>query len=152
VDPPPAAHGAGGGGVSATTIGIVGGAVAAGAIVAKETVLSGGTQYNGQFSGVLPDTIFSAPGSPPFSCTQNEQQTGTIEITLDSTEGSISGTMDVRGDIVLSPGNCPPSDYNNGGKDGFGLEHGALSRIAGQHHLDRPSKATTPMRRQRRGP
>lgn len=117
------AAGGGGGGMSATTIGIVAGSVAAGAIVAKETVLSGGTNYKGQFNGVMPDTVFSAPGSPPFSCTQNEQQTGTIEITLDSTEGSISGTMDVSGDIVLSPGTCPPGDYNNGGKDSFGIDH-----------------------------
>src|SRR6185436_11631953 len=114
--------GAGGGGISATTIGIIGGAVAAGAIVAKETLVSGGTQYKGQFNGVLPDAISSAPGFPPFACVQNEQQTGSIEISLDGTEGSISGTMSVDGDIVVMPGTCPPNEYNSGGKDTFGLE------------------------------
>ena len=142
--------GAGGGGISATTIGIVGGAVAAGAIVAKETVLSGGTQYKGQFSGVLPDTVFSAPGFPPFSCTQNEQQTGTIEIRLDSTESPISGSMSVDGDIVLSPGTCPPGDYNNGGKDSFGLGHADVTGSPDNITSTAIIKTITPMRRQRR--
>jgi hypothetical protein len=115
----------GGGGLSATTLSIVGGAIAGAALVAKETMLSG-TVFSGQFSGAMPSTDSSAPGFGPFSCTRIENQTGTLEIEFDSTDGAISGTMSAGGDIRLSPGTCNPDRYNTG-TDGFELERGSVT-------------------------
>lgn len=116
----------GGGGLSATTLGIVGGAVAAGAVVARATLLDGGTLFTGQFSGVQLTTDTSAPGFGNFSCIRNHHQTGTLKITLDKTEGTISGTMEVDGRIALTPGTCQPDRYNTG-TDSFGLDRGTVT-------------------------
>ena len=112
----------GGGGLSTTTLAIVGGAAAAGAVVVNHTLFAG-TTFTGQFSGVLPDTQMSAPGFGNFSCTQLERQTGTIKITLDKTEGALSGTMGVEGDIAISPGTCQASRNT----DSFGLDRGTVT-------------------------
>jgi len=130
--------GAGGGGISATTLGIVGGAVAAGAVVAKDKIFGeGGTLFSGQFSGVLLDTDTAAAGFGNSSCTRNERQTGTLKIRLDSLEGSISGTMSLEGDIVISGGTCQP-DPSLQNTDKFVLSEGSVSgspdNISGTGH------------------
>lgn len=115
----------GGGGMSLTTIGIIGGAAAAGAVVAKQTIL-GGTTFKGDFNGVLRDTIASVPPGA-FSCTQNESQSGTLTLNFDAVDGPVSGTMNVDAKITLSPGSCQPNSYNNGGTDGFGDATGTVT-------------------------
>jgi len=139
----------GGGGLSTTTLAVVGGAIAGGAIVAKETVLDSGTTYKGQFSGVLNDTIAAAPGFGSGSCTQQEAHTGSVELQFDSIDGAVNGVMTVDGDVKLSPGTCPPGPYNNGGTDTFGLEDGTVTgareNVTGNGHAQNNYSSTTPV-------
>ncbi len=116
-----ASAGAGsGGGLSGTTIGVVGAAAAAGTIVAVKELGGGSasaTTYTGQFSGTLPMTF---PGAPP--CTRNEAQTGTLEMKLTDDNGTISGSAQIKGTIVITPGTCSPAAAPNNGTDAFGLQ------------------------------
>src|SRR5204863_4980617 len=95
------------GGLSATTIGIVGGAAAGGLIVAKETgLVGGGTKYTASFSGTVA-MVFGGG-----SCTRNEHQSGTIEITLDQSGSTITGTARVDGHVdIVQPNPCGPPGY-----------------------------------------
>ena len=85
----------------------------------------------------MPDTDSAAPGFGSFSCTRLERQTGTIKIVLDGTEGTISGTMSIDGDVALTPGTCPPDRYNTS-TDTFGLDQGTVTgspeNISGTGH------------------
>ena len=89
------AGGGAGGGVSATTIGIIGGAVAAGAVVATQT-LGGpsGTPYTGQYSG---DIIL--PANSGFCGFTERINSGTLTLTLDHIDASsVSGTAKITED------------------------------------------------------
>jgi hypothetical protein len=113
-----------GGGMSLTTIGIVGGAVAAGAVVANKTLLSGVT-FAGQFSGLLLHATVDESGAR--GCTTNQSLTATLEITFDSMEEPVSGAMKVDDtNIRLSPGTCPPDSYNTG-TDYFPSDSGSVT-------------------------
>ena len=114
-----------GGGMSLTTIGIVGGAVAAGAVVAKETVFAG-TTYEGPFSALLHTAGVNEAGVV-IGCTDNEQLTATLSMTFDSIEGSVSGEMKVDDTTMkLSPGTCPANSYNTS-TDYFPSDSGSVS-------------------------
>jgi hypothetical protein len=123
----------GGGGISATTIGIVGGAVAAGVVVAKQTGAGdsdSGTLFVGEFSGPMPETDTPGPGFNNPPCTRINQQTGRIRVTLDQLEGSITGSVQIEGDIIVTPGTCPVVDGNRDARDRFGLGDGRISGTA----------------------
>ena len=110
------AGGGAGGGLSATTIGVVGGAAAAGTVVA--TKILDKPQYNGTFAGTLPMT-FSGPGG----CTRNETHTGTIGMDITETNGTITGKGELHADVTVTPGTCPPNAAPNNGTDNFGTNN-----------------------------
>jgi hypothetical protein len=88
-----AGAGAGGGGLSTTTIGIIAGAVAGGAFVAKELVRSGAT-YKGNYSGNV-NTVF--PPSLSF-CSRTIAHAGTVELDLEvGDDGRVAGEGGVNG-------------------------------------------------------
>ena len=100
------AAGGAGGGLSATTIGIVGGAAAGGLVVAQQTgLIGGGTKYSASFRGTMA-MVFNG------GCTRNETQSGTIEIELDESGSSVSGTARVGGHVdIVQPNPCGPPGY-----------------------------------------
>jgi hypothetical protein len=120
------AGGAGGGtgGLSGTTIGIIGGAAAAGTAVAVKELANGPAApvtktYTGQFSGAL---LMTFPGQ----CTRTENQTGTISMDVTQENGGgINGTATAQGTINLVPGPCTPSTT-----DGFGFPNTPLNGTA----------------------
>ncbi len=118
-----AGSGAGGGGLSGTTLGVVGGAAAAGAVVATKTLLGGGfTHYEGPFAGTLPLTF---PPFPGFSlpCTRNEAQVGRIEIDLTDNNGTLSGGTNIDASVTITPGTCNP---NSAGTETLSNLHNGL--------------------------
>lgn len=81
------AAGGTGGGLSVTTIGIIGGVAAAGAVVGTQ-VLGSGTVFRG---------TFALTGIYNFgTCARTVAYAGTLVIELDSTSGSISGRAEIR--------------------------------------------------------
>ena len=121
-----AGAGGGGSGLSATTIGIIGGAAAAGVIAAKELgVVGGGKTYSARFSGTL-QMVFG-------SCRREEQQTGTIEMQLSDENGSVTGSADVDGEIIYgaySCGNPAAGAPQPGDRDSFGIEDARVTGSA----------------------
>lgn len=115
-----AAGGTGGGGVSATTVGVVGGAVAGGVLVATQSqddapavaAPPGPITRTGTVSGTV-QVSFGPTNAPGGSCTNLDQQSITISIRLDSTEGAVAGTMNIRGGETRMPGTCGLSEDNN---------------------------------------
>jgi hypothetical protein len=125
-----AAAGAGsGGGLSATTIGILGGAVAGGTIAAR-AVLSSGSEYRGPFEGQLVSTIVVGGGvtSQPIVCTLVAAWTGTLTLHVDiAADGSAGGDGDIEGDNTFVSTTC-----GGGGKSGsFALDTEPVSGTAG---------------------
>ena len=86
---------AGGGGLSTTTIGVIAGAVAGGAIVAKELGSESGATYKGNYSGNV-NTAFI----PSMSfCSRTMANAGTVEM-FDievGSDGRVSGAGSVEG-------------------------------------------------------
>ena len=107
-----------GGGLSATTIGIVGGAAAAGTVVATK-VLVDGFQYSGTFGGTMQMNNGPLVSGLPGGCTRNEAQTGTIKMDITNTNGTITGKVDIDGNVTVSHGSCLDISSNNGA-DTFG--------------------------------
>jgi len=84
----------GGGGLSATTIGVIAGAVAGGAIVTKQLVSQSGATYKGNYSGNV-TTVF--PPSLSF-CSRTIAHAGTVEIDIEvDSDGRVSGEGGVNG-------------------------------------------------------
>ena len=102
----------GGGGISGMTIGIVGAAVAGGAVAATQLSDSGdgnsGKTYTGQFSGqmtVTTNVVLSG------TCISTRSVSGTVSITVGS-DGRQSANLDLRAPQTAtggSPLTCPPS-------------------------------------------
>jgi hypothetical protein len=108
--------GSSGGGVSATTVGIVGGAVAGGALLAAQQQPGESTPatvvvYESALSSTV-DVTFAAANAPGFSCTNIDRLAITISVQLDSTSGA-GGTMSIRGGETRAPGTCQLSEDNN---------------------------------------
>jgi hypothetical protein len=101
-----------GGGLSATTVGIVGGAVAGGTIAAKEVLGGSGAKgtvsYQGPYSGLVADVFFGVAAS----CTRTLQHSGTVQMDLDvADDGTVTGQAHVSGTMTLAqvkPGCEPP--------------------------------------------
>jgi hypothetical protein len=93
------AAGGAGGGLSATTIGIIGGVAAAGAVVGTQAL--GGDGAKTVFSGT-----FSMNVTLPFgTCARQENYSGKLELQLDSTSGAITGNaeiMDATGRVTAT--------------------------------------------------
>lgn len=103
------AAGGAGGGMSATTIGLVGAAVAGGAVAATKVAGGGdddsGNPYTGSFSGTLVSTLVSRNSG--FTCTVNRTITGTAKITLDTnTATNVSGRLEMDGTDVVASSSC----------------------------------------------
>jgi hypothetical protein len=94
-----ASAGAGaGGGLSATTIGIIAGAVAGGAIVAKELDSNSLALYTGNYSGTV-NTVF--PPSLSF-CSRTIAHAGTVEVDIEvGGDGRVTGTGGVTGTTTM---------------------------------------------------
>lgn len=97
----------GGGGISATTLGIVGAAVAGGAVAANEVLGNGdgGDEYRGSFSGQTVDAL-----SRTGACAITVAHSGTVTLTLDVSEGGgVSGSGEVNGTMTTVAGSagCP---------------------------------------------
>jgi hypothetical protein len=82
------AAGGTGGGISATTIGIIGGVAAAGAVAATQVVGGGGDFYKGTFS--MNVTLNFG------NCNRQENYSGALVFELESTSGSINGHGEIK--------------------------------------------------------
>lgn len=81
-----------GGGLSATTLGIVGGAAAAGTLVAVKA-LQAETAYRGSYSGVM---VWRS--GPNQTCSHQSRISGPVEIALQvADDGSVTGSADTKG-------------------------------------------------------
>jgi hypothetical protein len=88
----------GGGGISATTIGIAAAAVGGGALAANQLIGGGGnTTYSGSYSMLVPLTF--------SGCTRSELWTGTLRITLESTE-PLTGSAEIEGQSRVEAVTC----------------------------------------------
>ena len=94
----------GGGGISGTTIGIVGAAVAGGAIAATQVGGKDGDgalssdnskMFTGSYSGQIVVTTLTSDGSKGTSCVSTRALSGTVTITL--RDGDASGTLNSTG-------------------------------------------------------
>ena len=96
----------GGGGLSGTTIGVVGAAVAGGAVAATQVAGGeGGTWYSGQYSGQTVDVL-----SPNGACAITVAHSGTVKIELTVADsGAVSGQGEVSGtmQVVAGSAGCP---------------------------------------------
>jgi hypothetical protein len=93
-----------GGGLSATTIGIIGGAVAGGAIVATQAIGSSGASFVGPFSGQMRE-VFGG-------CTRGHAASGEVMIELDDpAAGSLGGSGQVEGTFVGNGSTCPNDPF-----------------------------------------
>jgi len=94
----------GGGGLSATTIGIIGGAAAGGAVVATKVIGKQGPTYIGLFSGRMAE-VFP-------TCTRNHSADGQVTIELDDPSASaLSGSGRVEGTFVGIGSTCPNDPF-----------------------------------------
>jgi hypothetical protein len=128
--------GAGGGGISATTIGIVGGAVAAGAVVAKDKLAgqSGGTIFTGQLSAVMPETEVAIPLETNYSCLRTLNESGTLEITFDKLDAPVQGNMKIKIHAHVNPGNCNFGPYDTDLSEARGSVSGSRDALAATIH------------------
>jgi hypothetical protein len=111
----------GGGGISATTIGIVGAAIAGGAVAAtqvagkkEEDKGTGFDPYTGSFSGqVVIIVSFTTPEGVPGSCTRTRAMTGTMTVDLnaDHATGTV-GLQSAQNETGVT-GTCLPGPTVN---------------------------------------
>ncbi len=111
-----AAGGGAGAGVSVTAVGIVGGAVAGGTLVATQ-VIAGGPVYTAQFSG--DEDLFT-----PYCRT--EALTGTLEIELNVSGDTVSGTARIEGSILTTRVSSGCQAFLNA-TDGFHMSRTTVS-------------------------
>ncbi|MBY0493572.1 MAG: hypothetical protein K2Y23_05115 [Cyanobacteria bacterium] len=102
---------AGGGGLSATTLGIVGGIAAAGAVAGTQVLGGRPDTYTGMFA-LVPVMTFG-------TCTRQTRYSGTLVVEIDSSDGSVTGSASIesaREEFVSTtcPGQ-PPSLSNQWG-------------------------------------
>jgi hypothetical protein len=111
----------GGGGLSGTTLGIVGAAVAGGAVAATQVI---GKEEEGdnlrEFAGT-----FSGQMSIAFTgCTRVHENSGTLTIEIDNLNGSFTGTASVQGTsrvLSLTGPQCGPSGPQPGSTQNLGI-------------------------------
>jgi hypothetical protein len=95
-----AGAGAGGGGLSATTLGIVGGAVAAGAVVATQVGGDNRATYSGPYSGTLVDNVIRPSQTNP-GCSRNDRHSGTVTMDLAVSDSTVAGDGNMAGNSTL---------------------------------------------------
>ena len=127
----------GGGGLSATTIAIAGGAVAAGAVVANEKLSSSGTDYTGQFNAVMPETEVATQPGQNYSCARSQNHSGTLKITFDTLDAPVQGTMETQIHAEVSRGNCNHDPYSTELAPARGTVSGPRENITGAIHNQR---------------
>lgn len=111
-----------GGGLSATTIGIVGGVAAAGAVVGTKALGGGGDEYHGTFTLTATYTF--------VNCAHTDVYSGALNIRLDSTE-SISGQAEIEdGTAAVTASNCAGVPVGKMGDGRWGMPEGAVSGTA----------------------
>jgi hypothetical protein len=116
------AAGGTGGGLSATTIAIVGGAVAAGAVAATQVVGGSGDAYQGTFS--MNGTVNFA------TCFRTDHYAGTLVLELESTSGSVSGHGEIKEDTTvgeIAATNCPGISPGPMGDGKWGMPDGPVT-------------------------
>ena len=131
----------GGGGLSATTIGIIGGAVAGGAVVATQVAGKQGATYVGTFSGRMAE-VFP-------NCTRNHSADGQVTIELDDPAASaLNGSGRVEGRFVGLGSACPNDEFAtrtqtfNDASDLSGPPSGLTFRIEHSNPVNNPPGAT----------
>jgi hypothetical protein len=109
----------GGGGLSATTIGIIGGVAAAGAVVGTQALGGDTTVFSGAFS--MNVTL-------PFGgCARQENYSGRLELQLDSTSGAISGNAEIMdGASVVTATSCT-GPIGAGQRGQWGMPNGPIT-------------------------
>lgn len=105
------AGGAGGGGMSATTIGIIGGAVAGGAVAATQLTRQEDTDfvdtYNGTVSGQIAVSSSSGTAERPINCTHTRGISGSVQINLRS-DGTGGASLQLTITPLSVTGGCIP--------------------------------------------
>ena len=101
----------GGGGISGTTIGVVGAAVAGGAVAATQLTKSeddSGVTYRGSLTGQMEVTVVNTSERFVGTCITTYSVTGTMEITIREASGTARGDG-VRTYVTTGPApQCPP--------------------------------------------
>jgi hypothetical protein len=106
---------AGGGGISAVTIGVIGGAVGVGAVVATQVTKSGGEDgretktYSAQFNGQMTVTTMIVNSG---TCMSTRNVTGSVSITL-ATDGSNTAVLDLRAPQIATAGDITTACIQN---------------------------------------
>ena len=115
------AAGGTGGGISATTIGIIGGVAAAGAVVGTQVVGGSGDFYVGKFS--MNVSINFA------TCARQENYAGTLVFELESTTGSINGHGEIKdATAAVTATTCTgPIGVGPIGDGGWGMPDGPVT-------------------------
>ena len=136
--------GAGGGGISATTIGILGGAVAAGAVIAKDKLAGdAGTIFTGQLSAVMPETEVAIPLESNYSCLRSLNESGTLEISFDTLDSPVQGNMKFQIHAHVNPGNCNFGPYDTDLAEARGSVSGSRDALAATIHNPSTFTSTT---------
>lgn len=99
----------GAGGLSATTIGVVGAAVAGGALAATQVVSkeeeAGEDKYSGSFSGTIISTVTGRISAQSCTITRSVNGTATLRLTT-NTDTAVSGEIEVTGTDVVIAQSC----------------------------------------------
>jgi hypothetical protein len=116
----------GGGGISGTTIGIVGAAVAGGAVAATQVAGKEEEDPRREFAGPLSGQL-----SLPFQgCTRLQEMNGTLTIEIDNLNGPFQGTVHVQGNsrVLSNTGpQCGGPGPQVGSTDNFGISPKPIS-------------------------
>lgn len=137
------AAGATGGGVSATTIGIVGAAVAGGAVAATQVGKDGEEDNLREFAGAL-----SGQQNMVFQgCTRAQEMSGTLTIEINSLSGPFTGTAHIAGNVrvlsLVGP-QCGPGGPQVGSTDTFGISPTPISGTAPTIAFNKEESNTVP--------
>jgi hypothetical protein len=117
----PALRSGGGGGVSGTTIGIIGAAVAGGAVAATQVIGKEAGDDLREFAG----PFFRSAQPRLLRLHPGPRNSGTLTIEINNLDGPFTGTVHVGGTsrvIAFSSGNCP-----NGPQVGTNEPYGHLT-------------------------
>lgn len=121
-----------GGGLSATTLGLIGGAVAGGAFAVDKAIGGQGKTLTGSYSGSILMVVAGNPG-----CSFVEQLSGTVDITLDD-PSTAAGRVEVSEQSVITTTSC--------GNQGLTANDNASGTLAGSpNNLTFAVQSTNPL-------
>lgn len=140
-----ATAGGGGGGLSFTTIALIGGAVAGGAVVATQTLGGAGVGpaiYEGDFrlDGVQSVRQVRGNGTVSLSCTATLSFTGEVRAEIDEREdGTVTGTVSANGFAAELSRTCP---FSSATSEKISFGKGNVTGTAGSIQVsDQPRSA-----------